>query len=70
MSNSAVRKPIVMTFVCEHSIGRYTNFQKSGAASALKTITDEMMFLELKRRGDNLSRRRNDETTAEILKIL
>ena len=49
MSNSAVRKPSVMTFVCEHSIGRYTNFQKSGAASALKTITDKMMFLELKR---------------------
>ena len=29
MSNSAVRKPIVMTFVCEHSIGRYTNFQRA-----------------------------------------
>ena len=70
MSNSAVRKPSVMTFVCEHSIGRYTNFQKSGAASALKTITDKMMFLELKRRGYDLSRRRNDETTGEILKIL
>ena len=69
MSNSAVRKPSVMTFVCEHSIGRYTNFQKSGAASALKTITDKMMFLELKRRGDDLSSLRDNPTTAEILKI-
>ena len=69
MSNSAVRKPIVMTFLCEHSIGRYTNFQKSGAASALKTITDKMMFLELKRRGYDLSSLRDNPTTAEILKI-
>ena len=69
MSNSAVRKPIVMTFVCEHSIGRYTNFQKSGAASALKTITDKMMFLELKRRGSDLSSLRENETTGEIVRI-
>ena len=69
MSISAVRKPIVMTFVCEHSIGRYTNFQKSGAASALKAITDEMMFLELKRRGYDPESIRKNKTTAEIVKI-
>ena len=51
------------------TIGRYTNFQKSGAASALKTITAKMMFLELKRRGYDLSSLRDNPTTAEILKI-
>ena len=58
-----------MTFVCEHWIGRLYKFSQSGAAFALKAITDEMMFLELKRRGYNLSSLRDNETTAEIVKI-
>ena len=57
--------------VCMRTLDRALyKFSKSGAATALKTITDEMFFLELKRRGYDLSRRRNDETTGEILKIL
>ena len=44
-------------------------FSQSGAAFALKKITPEMMFLELKRRGSDLSSLRENETTAEILKI-
>ena len=51
-------------------------FSKSGAATALKTITDEMFFLELKRRGYDLSSLREKEdiddnagATAEIVKI-
>ena len=63
--------------VCMRTLDRALyKFSKSGAASALKTITPEMMFLELKRRGDNLSSLREKEdiddnagATAEIVKI-
>ena len=40
-------------------------FSESGAALALKIMADETLFLELKRRGYNLSRLRNDEKTTE-----
>ena len=57
--------------VCMRTLDRALyKFSKSGAASALKTITDEMFFLELQRRGYDLSRLRDEnETTAEIVKI-
>ena len=44
-------------------------FSASGAASALKNISDEMLFLELKRRGSSLSRLQLDENTGKIVKI-
>ena len=41
--------------VCMRTLDRALyKFSKSGAATALKTITDEMFFLELKRRGHDL----------------
>lgn len=40
-------------------------FSESGAALALKIMADETLFLELKRRGYNVSRLRNDEKTTE-----
>ena len=50
--------------VCMRTLDRALyKFSKSGAATALKTITDEMFFLELKRRGYSLSRLRDDLTT-------
>ena len=60
--------------VCMRTLDRALyKFSKSGAAFALKTITPEMMFLELKRRGSDLSSlRENDETqppAGEIVKI-
>ena len=56
--------------VCMRTLDRALyKFSKSGAAFALKKITPEMMFLELKRRGYNLSSLRDNETTAEIVKI-
>ena len=56
--------------VCMRTLDRALyKFSKSGAAFALKTITPEMMFLELKRRGSDLSSLRENETTAEILKV-
>ena len=56
--------------VCMRTLDRALyKFSQSGAAFALKAITDEMMFLELKRRGYNLSSLRDNETTAEIVKI-
>ena len=44
-------------------------FSQSGAAFALKNITDEMFFLELSRRGYDLSSLRDEKPTAEIVKI-
>ena len=38
-------------------------------SSSVKKLTDENLFLELARRGYNLARLREDETTAEIVKI-
>ena len=38
-------------------------------SSSLKNNSDEALFLELARRGYDLSKLRNEETTAEILKI-
>ena len=59
--------------VCMRTLDRALyKFSQSGAAFALKTITDEMFFLELKRRGYDLSRLRDDETQSppgEIVKI-
>ena len=58
--------------VCMRTLDRALyKFSKSGAATALKTITDEMFFLELKRRGYDLSKplHENDETTGEVVKI-
>ena len=56
--------------VCMRTLDRALyKFSESGAATALKTITDEMFFLELKRRGYDLSSLRDNPTTAEILKI-
>ena len=37
--------------------------------SSLKKETDETLFLELARRGYDLSKLRDEETTAEIVKI-
>ena len=45
-------------------------FSESGAAFALKIMADETLFLELARRGYDLSSlRENDDPTAEIVKI-
>ena len=56
--------------VCMRKLDRALyKFSESGAAFALKTITDEMMFLELSRRGYDLSSLRDNPTTTEILKI-
>ena len=56
--------------VCMRTLDRALyKFSESDAATALKTITDEMFFLELTRRGYDLSRLRDNETTAEIIKI-
>ena len=63
--------------VCMRTLDRALyKFSKSGAATALKTITDEMFFLELKRRGYDLSSLREKEdiddnagATNEIVKI-
>ena len=56
--------------VCMRTLDRALyKFSKSGAAFALKNITDEMFFLELKRRGYNLSKRRDEnETTSPAAK--
>ena len=56
--------------VCMRTLDRALyKFSKSGAASALKTITDEMFFLELKRRGYNISTdTREDTTSVELIK--
>ena len=55
--------------VCMRTLDRALyKFSQSGAAFALKTITDEMFFLELSRRGYDLSSLRDEETTAEIIK--
>jgi len=37
--------------------------------SSLKKVADETLFLELAHRGYNLSKLRDEEATAEILKI-
>ena len=57
--------------VCMRTLDRALyKFSQSGAASALKTITDEMFFLELTRRGYNISRdTREDTTSAGIINI-
>ena len=56
--------------VCMRTLDRALyKFSQSGAAFALKKITDEMFFLELKRRGSDLSRLQLDENTGEIIKI-
>ena len=57
--------------VCMRTLDRALyKFSKSGAAFALKKITPEMMFLELKRRGYNVSRdTREDTTSAENIQI-
>lgn len=58
--------------VCMRTLDRALyKFSESGAAFALKTITPEMMFLELSRRGYDLSSLRDEEheNTAEIIKI-
>ena len=44
-------------------------YSESGAALALKIIADETLLLELARRGYDLSSLRDNETTAEIIKI-
>ena len=56
--------------VCMRTLDRALyKFSKSGAATALKTITDEMFFLELKRRGYNISTdTREDTTSVELIK--
>lgn len=57
--------------VCMRTLDRALyKFSQCGAATALKTITDDMFFLELKRRGYNISRdTREDTTSAGIIKI-
>ena len=58
--------------VCMRTLDRALyKFSESGAASALKNISSDMLFLELSRRGYDLSSLRDDDqsTTAEILKI-
>ena len=56
--------------VCMRTLDRALyKFSQSGAAFALKKITNEMLFLELKRRGSNLSRLQLDENTGKIVKI-
>ena len=56
--------------VCMRTLDRALyKFSQSGAAFALKTITPEMMFLELKRRESDLSSLRENETTGEIVRI-
>ena len=57
--------------VCMRTLDRALyKFSNSGAATALKTITDEMFFLELKRRGYNISTdTREDTTSVELIKI-
>ena len=56
--------------VCMRTLDRALyKFSQSGAAFALKKITDDMFFLELKRRGSSLSRLQLDENTGEIVKI-
>ena len=40
-------------------------YSESGAVLALQNMADETLFLEIKRRGYNLSRLRNDEKTTE-----
>lgn len=44
-------------------------FSQSGAAFALKTITDEMLFLELALRGYDLSKLLDEETAGKIVKL-
>ena len=49
--------------VCMRTLDRALwKFSQSGAAFALKTITDEMMFLELKRRGYDIASVRSENT--------
>lgn len=56
--------------VCMRTLDRALyKFSRSGAAFALKTITDEMLFLELARRGYDPSSLRDDRTTGERVKI-
>lgn len=51
--------------VCMRTLDRALyKFSQSGAASALKTITDDMFFLELTRRGYNISRDTHEDTTS------
>ena len=62
MSFFAVRKPNVMTFRCERSIGRYGNIQR---VAQQQVVSDETLITELARRGYNLE----GIPTAEIVKI-
>ena len=57
--------------VCMRTLDRALyKFSQRGAAFALKTITDDMFFLELKRRGYDLSSLREiDENITDIVKI-
>ena len=56
--------------VCMRTLDRALyKFSQSGAAFALKKITDDMFFLELKRRGYDPSRLRDKETAAEVPKV-
>ena len=56
--------------VCMRTLDRALyKFSQSGAAFALKTITDEMLFLELARRGYNLADLHDDTATGEVVKI-
>ena len=56
--------------VCMRTLDRALyKFSRSGAAFALKKITDDMLFLELSRRGYDPSSLRDDRTTGERVKI-
>ena len=44
-------------------------YSECDAVFVMTVIADETLFLELRRRGYDLSKLREDETTAEILKI-
>ena len=56
--------------VCMRRLDRaFYKFSQSGAAFALKVITDEMLFLELARRGYDPSRWRDDKATGAAVKI-
>ena len=63
MSIAAVRKPSVMTFRCERSIGHYGNIQQ--VAQYLEIIIQ----VELAFRGYDLSSLRYNDKPAEIVKI-
>ena len=56
--------------VCMRTLDRALyRFSQSGAAFALKTITDEMLFLELALRGYDLSKLLDEETAGKIVKL-